>query len=65
MGVLDGHTVIWRPARAVATTPIAELGDAIIGLIRGSLPAPPDGTWWLFGLPGEPRTIKMDRKSTD
>jgi hypothetical protein len=63
--VLDGHTVIWRPAPAVTTAAIAELGSAIIGLIHGTLRNPPDGTWWLFGLPGEPRTIKMDRKSTD
>ena len=57
--VLDGHTVIWRSAPAVATYDIADLGDAIMGLVRGTLPTPPDGTWWLFGLPGDPRTIKM------
>jgi hypothetical protein len=63
--VLDGHTVIWRSASAVATYDIADLGDAIIGLVRGTLSTPPDGTWWLFGLPGDPRTIKMDSKPAD
>jgi hypothetical protein len=60
--LLDGRTVIWRSAPAVATCDIADLGDAIIGLVRGTLPTPPDGIWWLFGLPGDPRTIKMDSK---
>ena len=63
--VLDGHTVIWRSAPTVATCDMADLGDAIIGLVRGTLPIPLDGTWWLFGLPGGPRTIKMDSKSGD
>ena len=57
--VLDSHAVIWRSAPTVATCDIADLGDAIMGLVRGTLPTPPDGTWWLFGLPGDPRTIKM------
>jgi hypothetical protein len=60
--VLDGRTVIWRSAPAVAANDIADLGDAIIGLVRGTLSTAPDGTWWLFGLPGDPRTIKMDSK---
>ena len=63
--VLDGHTVIWRSAPTVATCDMADLGDAIIGLVRGTLPTPPDGTWWLFGLPGGPRTIKMGGKPAD
>jgi hypothetical protein len=63
--VLDGHTVIWRSVPTVATCDIADLGDAIIGLVRGTLPTPPDGTWWLYGLPGGPRTIKMDSKPAD
>lgn len=57
--VLDGHTVTWRSAPAVATNDIADLGEAIIGLVRGTLSTSPAGTWWLFGLPGDPRTIKM------
>lgn len=63
--VLGGHTVIWRSAPTVATCDIADLGDDIIGLVRGTLPTPPDGTWWLFGLPGGLRTIKMDSKPAD
>jgi hypothetical protein len=58
--VLDGHTVIWRSAPAVATSPIAELGEAVTELVRGTLPHPPRGTWWLFGMTGGPDTIVMD-----
>jgi hypothetical protein len=58
--VLDGHTVIWRSAPAVGTSPIAELGEAITALVRGTLPDPPRGTWWLFGMTGGPGTIAID-----
>jgi hypothetical protein len=63
--VLDGHSVIWRSAPALPTSDIADLGDAITGLVRGTLSTPPDGTWWLFGLPGDPRTIEMGSKPAD
>jgi hypothetical protein len=63
--ILDGRTVIWRSAPAVATSDIADLGNAIIGLVRGTLSTSPGGTWWLFGVPGGPRTIKMDSKPAD
>jgi hypothetical protein len=62
--VLDGHTVLWRSAAAVETAPIAELGEAIIQLLRGTLPSPPPGTWWFFGLSGGPRTIAMDKPTS-
>jgi hypothetical protein len=62
--VLDDHTVIWRPAAAVETAPIAELGQAIIQLLQGTLPSPPPGTWWYFGLSGGPRTIAMDNPAS-
>ena len=42
--VLDGHTVIWRSAPAVGTSPIAALGEALSALVRGTLPDPPHGT---------------------
>ncbi len=63
--VRDGRPVIWRSAPAVDTSPIADLGDAIIELARGTLPDPPRGTWWLFGLPGGPSTIAMTDEHTD
>jgi hypothetical protein len=55
--VLDDEAVIWRGADAVDTAPIAELGDAIVELVRGTLPSPPPGTWWFFGVDDGPRTI--------
>lgn len=57
--VLDGHPVIWRNAEAVDTGPIADLGDALIDLVHGTLPDPPPGTWWYFGFPDGPHTIAM------
>jgi hypothetical protein len=57
--VLDDQTVLWRPAAAVETAPIAELGEAIIRLLRGTLPPAPPGTWWCFGLSGGPQTVAM------
>jgi hypothetical protein len=57
--VLDDHPVLWRSAAAVDTAPIAELGEAIIQLLQGTLPPPPPGTWWYFGLSEGPRTIAM------
>jgi hypothetical protein len=58
--VLDGHTVIWRSAPAVGTSPIAELGEAMAALVHGTLPDPLRGTWWLFGATGGPGAIAMD-----
>jgi len=49
----------WRPAAAVETEPIAELGEAVIQLLRGTLPPPPPGTWWYFALSGGPQTVAM------
>jgi hypothetical protein len=57
--VMPDEPVIWRGADAVDTAPIADLGEAIIALIRGTLPAPPPGTWWFFGVDDGPRTIGM------
>src|SRR6266540_4111889 len=39
--------------------PIAELGEAIIQLLQGTLPPPPAGTWWSFGFSGGPGTVAM------
>jgi hypothetical protein len=57
--VLDDQTVLWRPADAVDTEPIAELGEAVMQLLQGTLPSPPLGTWWYFGLSGGPQTVAM------
>jgi hypothetical protein len=58
--VLDGHAVIWRSAAAVDTSAIADLGGAVIALVQGTLPDPPQGAWWLFGMPGGLQTLAMD-----
>jgi hypothetical protein len=48
-----------RGATEIATAPIVELGEAIVALIRGSLPKAPKGTWWFYGTPGGRTTIRM------
>lgn len=57
--VLEDHKVLWRGADKVATAPIAELGEAMIQLIRGTIQVAPSGTWWCFGVEDGPRTIPM------
>ncbi|MFY1691722.1 hypothetical protein [Plantactinospora sp. WMMB782] len=57
--VLDDKTVIFRGDRPAATGPVAELGQALADLIRGTLPAPPPGHLWYYGAPGGLRTIAM------
>jgi hypothetical protein len=55
--VLDDQPVIFRGRDPVDTGPFAELGYALAQLIRGTLPAPPPGSWWFYGAPGGRRTI--------
>lgn len=57
--VLDGDTVTWRGSPIVDTAPVVDLGMAIIQLIDGTLPYPPPGTWWYYGVDGGPSTIVM------
>jgi hypothetical protein len=54
-----GQTVIWRGATELPTQPIAELADAMITLVDGTLPKPPEHTWWLYGHPGGIQTVQM------
>ncbi|WP_412735727.1 hypothetical protein [Krasilnikovia sp. MM14-A1259] len=55
--VIDDETVIFRGDSATDTKPVAELGRALAGLLRGPLPAPPTGTMWLYGCPGGRTTL--------
>ena len=54
-----GQTVIWRGAAELPTQPIAELADAMIALIDGTLPTPPAHTWWLYGHLDGIQTVQM------
>jgi hypothetical protein len=56
---LPGRAVIWRGATELPTQPIAKLAEAIIALIDGTLPKPPEHTWWLYGHPGGRQTVEM------
>jgi hypothetical protein len=56
--VLDNHVLPWRGSEPEPTAPIVDIGDAIIQLIRGTLPPDPsDGRHWCFGFPGGPQPI--------
>ncbi|GAB1692435.1 hypothetical protein [Krasilnikovia sp. M28-CT-15] len=63
---IAGHPVIWRSIdnAAMPSAPIADLAEAMVELVRGQLPKPPPGAWWYLGLPGGPRTIKMNGPSS-
>jgi hypothetical protein len=57
--VLENETIFLRGAAELRTAPLIELGRAVIALVQGTLPAPPDGTWWFFGTPEGRSTIRM------
>jgi hypothetical protein len=59
MQLAPGDPVIWRGEDRVATTPIVELGGALIALMAGTLPSAPAGTWWSIGWDGGWQTIRM------
>jgi hypothetical protein len=50
--VLDKWGIEIRGEDVVYTAPIVELGRAIIALVQGSLPPPPEGKDWYYGHPG-------------
>lgn len=57
--VLNNQTIFLRGATELRTTPIVELGRAVIALVHGTLPEPPPGTCWYFGAPDGRSTIRM------
>jgi hypothetical protein len=50
-------TVFARGHDPFPAGPIAELGQAILDLLSGNLPKPPEQTWWFYGLPTGRATI--------
>ncbi|GAA2876165.1 hypothetical protein Acy02nite_75680 [Actinoplanes cyaneus] len=56
-GQADDWHLVFRGDHAYDVGPIAELGQALSALLRGTLPAPPPGTLWLYGAPGGRTTI--------
>lgn len=57
--ILDDLRLSSRGAPKVFTGPIVQLGRAIIALVDGSLPTPPSGTAWFYGVPQGRTTIGM------
>jgi hypothetical protein len=57
--ILDGRGVFARGASEVFPGPVVELGEAIVALVEGSLPAAPAGTTWCYGTPDGRITILM------
>jgi len=60
--ILDNYSLDTRGASEVETGPVVELGQAIIGLIDGSLSDPPTGSMWFFGWPEGRTTIEMRKE---
>jgi hypothetical protein len=57
--LLDNAGIIFRGDKPVDTAPAAQLGHALADLIRGMLPAAPQGQEWYYGVPDGPRTFPI------
>jgi hypothetical protein len=57
--ILDGEGIFPRGDKEIHTGPIVDLGEAIVALVTGVLPAAPRGTAWFFGTPSGRKTIAM------
>ena len=55
--LLGDQTVLFRGSHPLETIVVAELGEAIVALLRGRLSPAPQGTSWFLGGPGGRRTI--------
>jgi hypothetical protein len=55
--VLDSDPVIWRGQDSVDAGSIVTFASAMIDIIRGVYPQPPEGQHWYFGHPGDVRAI--------
>jgi hypothetical protein len=56
--IKDDERIFPRGAKFISTAPVIELGRAVIGLIEGTLPEPPQGTYWFFGTPKGRDTLR-------
>lgn len=55
--VLDSEPIIWRRQDVVQTAPVIAFAQALIEIVRGTYPPPPDGARWYFGHPGPVGTL--------
>jgi hypothetical protein len=55
----DKLRIFPRSANKILTGPIIELGRAIVALVSGDLPRPPEGEAWFYGTPTGRSTIRM------
>jgi hypothetical protein len=55
--ILDGNRIFARGISAIGTKSVASLGRAIISLLKGSIPEPPAGKRWWYGIDAQPDTI--------
>lgn len=55
----DKLRIFPRNVTEVPTAPVIELGRAIIALVSGNLPRPPEGEAWFYGTPSGRSTIQM------
>jgi hypothetical protein len=54
----DNGRCFARGLPCVTTASAIRLGEAIIKLVNGTLPAPPPGTWWFFATEEDGATIR-------
>lgn len=57
---VDDRRIFPRGAKGVTTSPVVELGCAIIALVSGDLPEAPKGEAWFYGTPSGRSTIQME-----
>ena len=58
--VFRGQGIWFRGEFEYPAQPSVQLAKAITMLLDGELPEAPAGTWWIFGAPNGPSTIKMN-----
>ena len=57
--ILDGEGIDARGDNEFPTNVVMELGLAIVALLKGALPDPPDRTWWFYGTRTGRTTIEI------
>ncbi|MGI9457501.1 MAG: hypothetical protein ACR2NU_13135 [Aeoliella sp.] len=57
--ILEDFRIFPRGHDPVPVEPVARFGDAVVALVQGNLPEPPDRHWWFFTLDEDVDTIKM------
>jgi hypothetical protein len=63
--LVDELRIFPRGSEEMLTAPVVELGHAVIALVSGKLPHPPEGEAWYFGPWIGSKTIQMRNADND